>query len=56
MNEQLLTIDEVAFVLNVSPQTVRKLIKKHQLSAIKFGRIYRITWESLNELIFKKQG
>lgn len=56
MNDQLLTVDEVAFILNVSTQTVRKLIKKHQLVAIRMGRNYRISWESLNEFIKCKQG
>lgn len=53
MNNQLLSIDEVAFILNVSDQTVRKLIKEHKLFAIKLGRIYRITWSSLNEFLSK---
>ena len=35
INEQLLTVDEVAFILNISTQTVRKLIKSKQLHAIK---------------------
>lgn len=56
MNEQLLTVDEVAFILNISTQTVRKLIKNNQLLAVKLGRNYRIPWESLNELIKRKQG
>lgn len=56
MNSQLLTVDEVAFILNVSTQTVRKLIKNHQLLAVKLGRNYRITWESLNKLLKDKQG
>lgn len=55
-DNQLLTIDEVSFILNVSTQTVRKLIKNHKLCAIKFGRIYRITWKALNEFIIERQG
>lgn len=48
-NEQLLTVDEIAFILNVSTQTVRKLIKKKQLIAIKVGKNYRISWDNLND-------
>lgn len=50
-NEQLLTVDEIAFILNVSTQTVRKLIKKKQLIAIKVGKNYRVSWEQLNDFI-----
>ena len=50
-NEQLLTVDEIAFILNVSTQTVRKLIKKKQLIAIKVGKNYRISWDNLNDYI-----
>ncbi len=53
INEQLLTVDEVAFILNISTQTVRKLIKNDQLIAIKVGKNYRITWDSLNTYITK---
>lgn len=31
MNEQLLTVDEVSFILNISTQTARKLIKSQKL-------------------------
>ncbi|QUN12226.1 helix-turn-helix domain-containing protein [Clostridium sp. C1] len=51
INEQLLTVDEIAFILNVSTQTVRKLIKKKQLIAIKVGKNYRISWDNLNDYI-----
>lgn len=56
MNDQFLTVDEVAYVLNISTQTVRKLIKKKSLTAVKIGRNYRISWESLNKLIREMQG
>lgn len=56
MNDQLMSIDEVAFILNVSDQTVRNLIKEHKLCAIRLGRIYRITWDSLNKFISKGEN
>lgn len=51
MNEQFMTVDEVAFIMNTSSQTVRKLIKEKKLRAIKIGRIYRIPSESIEEFI-----
>lgn len=55
MNNQLLTIDEVAFLLNISTQTVRKMIREHKLLAIKFGRIYRIPYDSLQQFVNHNQ-
>ena len=52
----LLTIEQVAEVLNVSDQTVRKLIKNNEIKRVKFGRTYRITRQALNEFIIEKQG
>ena len=52
----LLTIEQVAEVLNVSDQTVRKLVKNNEIKAVKFGRTYRITRQALNEFIIEKQG
>lgn len=51
MSKQLLTIYEVAFLLQISNQTVRKLIKSHKLIAIKIGHIYRITWNSVEQFM-----
>lgn len=56
MNDQLLTVEEVAYRLNVSEQTVRKLIRTHQLLALRFGRNYRVSEQTLNEFIINKQG
>ena len=52
----LLTIEQVAEVLNVSDQTVRKLVKNNEIKTVKFGRTYRITKQALNEFIIEKQG
>lgn len=52
-NEQLLTVDEIAFILNVSTQTVRRLIKDKQINACKVGKNYRVSWDSLNEFMKK---
>jgi excisionase family DNA binding protein len=40
---KLLTIDEAAEVLNVSPRTVRRLIESRALPAHRLGRLVRIS-------------
>ena len=52
----LLTIEQVAEVLNVSDQTVRKLVKNNEIKTVKFGRTYRVTRQALKEFIIEKQG
>lgn len=44
------TVDQVCNILELSNQTVRKLIKDEKLFAIKLGRVYRIPRSSLIEL------
>ena len=47
---RLLGIPEVADILDVSPNTIRKLIKNGNLHAVKVGKRYKITQNNL--LIF----
>lgn len=54
MNDQFLTTEEVAYILNVSVQTVIKLIKCKKLNAVKLSRTYRIPYSSIEE--FKMKG
>lgn len=44
------TIQEVAEILSLSEQTIRKLVHEGRLNAICLGRTYRIPYESLIEL------
>jgi excisionase family DNA binding protein len=44
---KLLTIDEVAEVLNVSPRTVRRLIDEGALPVHRLGRLVRISDDDL---------
>jgi len=44
------TIQEVAEILSLSEQTIRKLVHEGRLKAIRLGRTYRIPYESLIEL------
>lgn len=41
------TIQEVAEILSLSEQTIRKLVHEGRLNAIRLGRTYRIPNESL---------
>lgn len=50
MNDEFYTVDELAFILNVSTQTIRKLIRKGDIPAIKVGRSYRIPYETIQIL------
>lgn len=42
MEETILTVEQVAQILQVHPFTVLKFIKKGKLKAAKLGRVYRI--------------
>lgn len=43
----ILNISDVAEILGVTPNTVRKLIKDHSLCAVKVGKRYKITQNKL---------
>lgn len=51
MAEQVLTVDEVAAELRVSPQTVRKLIDNGELKAFRVGGQWRIKRKDLDRYI-----
>lgn len=51
MDEQLMTVEEVAIMLNISEQTLRRYIRNKELKAIKFKRTYRITKEDLDSFL-----
>jgi excisionase family DNA binding protein len=42
MEETILTVDQVAHIIQVHPFTVLKFIKQGRLKAAKLGRVYRI--------------
>lgn len=46
-----LTVPDVARQLNMSSLFVRRLIQSHQLPAVKFGRVYRVSEKDLNDYI-----
>jgi len=48
--ERLLKIKEAAELLAVNPETVRRLIRKGKLKAVKIGRLWRIRKEDIEAL------
>lgn len=47
MEDRFYTIDEVAELLGLSSQTIRKLVKEGRIKAIRLGHAYRIPVESM---------
>jgi len=50
-NIKLYDVQEVAQMLNLTPTTVRKLIKEDKLKAKKIGRPYMIAEDALKEYV-----
>ncbi len=50
-NEKYYTVEEVAGILNVSPRTVRRMIRKKVIKSYKFGAARRIASSDLQALI-----
>lgn len=51
--EEVYTIEEVAKILKVSVETVRRLITNGELDARRVGRQYRITRAALDKVLGK---
>lgn len=51
----LYTVQEVANKLNLSEQTIRKLIKKGEINVVRIGRNIRISRQELDK-IMEAQG
>lgn len=54
MVSRLFTPEEVAEVLRLHHLTVLKFIKQKKLRSIKFGRVYRIREEDLEDFLLKQ--
>ena len=50
VEDRFYSIDEVAEILGLSSQTIRKLVKKGRIKAIRLGHAYRIPVESIQYL------
>lgn len=53
---KLYSVQEVAEKLNLSEQTVRKLIKKGEIQSIRLGKNIRITTSELHRIVENTQG
>lgn len=54
-NEVLLSIQGVAAFLNISTKTVRRLIDRRQLRAVKIGSQWRIHPRDLDDFVFAQR-
>ena len=54
--EELLTVDEVAALLKINPQTVRNRIDAGELPAVRLGRRVRVQRSVLEDLIGWQHG
>lgn len=50
-NNTLLTVNEVAAYMKIVPLTVRRMIDRGDLKAIKVGRVWRIRQEDLQDYL-----
>lgn len=55
-NNMLFKVEEVAKMLRVSDQTIRRLIQDNELTAIKVGRQARIDSAHLSQFLTKTNG
>ena len=55
MTEKLLTPDQVAERLQMSKLTIMDYLRKGKLKGIKFGRLWRIREEALEEFIKERE-
>jgi len=52
---KLLCLKEVSEVLKLNINTVRRYVREGKIRAAKFGRIYRVREEALEEFINKQE-
>ena len=55
MSEEMLTVEEIAKELRVSPKTVRSWITSGELVALDIGREYRISRANLEDFKQRRQ-
>lgn len=56
MEDKLLTIDEVAAVLRVGAETVRRYLRTGRLEGVKFGGGWRVRESKLSQFIGNSGG
>ncbi len=50
-NGTLLTVDEVARILRLKPETIRSMARRGDLPAIKLGRVWRFRSSSISQML-----
>jgi PTS system nitrogen regulatory IIA component len=50
-NGSLLTVDEVARILRLKPETIRSMARRGDLPAIKLGRVWRFRSSSITQML-----
>lgn len=55
MTEELLTLEEVAEQLKVSPNTVRDWLRTGKIAGIKMGRLWRIKQSAIDDFLRKSE-
>ena len=50
-NGTLLTVDEVARILRLKPETIRSMARRGDLPAIKLGRVWRFRSSSITQML-----
>ncbi len=56
MHEEVFTVKEIAERLKVTQRTVREWIRRGELTAMKFGKEYRVRESSLQAFIDRKES
>jgi len=56
IDQQLLTVEQIAAEFQLTPQTIRNWIKSGALTAVKIGHVYRIRREDLDAMMHRHQG
>jgi len=53
--ERLLTVNEAAKILRLNSETVARYIREGKISAVKFGRVWRVEEKDLEEFIRERK-
>jgi len=54
MEQEVLTLDEVAKLFRISRRTAEKLVRSGQIRAFKIGRVWRIPRQALEDFLSGK--
>ena len=53
---KLLSLKEVSEVLKLNVNTIRRYVREGRIQAAKFGRVYRVREEALEEFIKRQEN